>query len=209
MFSPKVLLSINPFYRKDYVNYYPSRDSFNDIPATIAQQRTLANWGVKADISYASGMHSVKVGTQLMQTRLREDFSFGITDPLYNAVCVDASGGPQALPTVTNPGACAAAGFTPNPDLLPGLPPYDLTRGGSLFRFNSAAHINQYAFYVQDSIRFHQLTVQAGLRFDSYHGIVTDSSAQPRIGLSYLIKPTGTVLRSPIRALSRPRTTKT
>jgi hypothetical protein len=195
VFNPKVLLSINPFYRKDYVNYYPSRDSFNDRPATIAQQRTLANWGVKADISYASGMHSVKVGTQLMQTRLREDFSFGITDPLYNAVCVDANGEPQALPTVTNPGGCAAAGFTPNPDLLPGLPPYDLTRGGSLFRFNSAAHINQYAFYIQDSIRFHQLTVQAGLRFDSYQGIVTDSSAQPRIGLSYLIKPTGTVLR--------------
>ena len=30
-----------------------------------------------------------------MQTRLHEKFTFGITDPLYNAVCVDENGDPQ------------------------------------------------------------------------------------------------------------------
>ena len=131
-----------------------------------------------------------------MQTRLNENFGFGITDPLYNAVCVDQGGDAQEAPGITDPGRCASAGFQPNPNLLNGLIPYDLSRGGGLFQFNGSAHINQYAFYIQDSIKFGNLQVQAGLRVDSYHGIVTDSSAQPRIGFSYLIKPTGTVIRA-------------
>jgi hypothetical protein len=195
-FGAKAVLSVSPFYRIDHVHYYPSQDVFDDTPATIAQNRTLANWGVKADISYSHGRHNLKVGTQLMQTRLHEIFSFGITDPLYNPVCVDTNGDPQALPTITNPDNCAAAGFTANPNLLPGLPPYDLTRGGKLFQFDGSTNVNQYAFYIQDSIKFGNLNVQVGLRFDSYHGIVTDSSAQPRVGASYLIAKTGTVLRA-------------
>ena len=195
-FGAKTVLTVNPFYRTDRVNYYPSADPFNDTPATIAQDRTLTNWGVKADVSYANGRHNLKVGTQMMQTRLHENFSFGVTDPFFNPVCVDENGDPQELPTITNPDNCAAAGFLPNPGVLPGLPPYDLTRGGQLFQFNNNTNINEYAFYIQDSIRLGNLSVQAGLRVDSYHGIVTDSSAQPRLGVSYMIKPTGTVLRA-------------
>jgi hypothetical protein len=131
-----------------------------------------------------------------MQTRLHENFTFGITDPTFNAVCVNDNGDPQALPSVTNPNNCAGAGFAANPNLLPGLPPFDLTRGGKPFQFDGSAHVNQYAFFIQDSIRFGNLTVQAGLRFDSYHGLVADSSAQPRLGASYLFKPTGTVFRA-------------
>ncbi|HWQ54196.1 MAG TPA: TonB-dependent receptor [Bryobacteraceae bacterium] len=195
-FGAKMILTVNPFYRTDHVNYYPSRDPFADLPATIAQDRTLTNWGIKADISYASGRHNLKIGTQLMQTRLDENFSFGITDPAYNAVCLDNTGDPQRLPTIADPGMCAGAGFVPNPALLPGLPPYDLTRGGKLFRFTGSTNVNEYAFYVQDSLSFGNLTIHPGLRVDSYHGIITDSSAQPRIGFSYLIKPTGTVMRA-------------
>ncbi len=195
-FGASAVLTISPFDRMDRVHYYPSRDAFDDTPATIAQTRSLTNWGVKADLAYASGRHNLKVGTQLMQTRLHEDFSFGITDPLYNPLCVDANGDPQAALSITDPSGCAAVGLMENPDLLPGLPPFDLTRGGSLFQFNGKTNINEYAFYVQDSIRFGNLNVQAGLRVDSYHGLVSDSSAQPRVGFSYLFKPTGTVLRA-------------
>jgi len=148
---------------------------------------------VKADIAYVHGRH--KVGTQLMQTRLDENFSFGVTDPDFNAVCVNSAGDPQELPTVTNPANCGRFGFLPNPDLQPGLVPYDLTRGGKLFQFSGNANVNEYAFYVQDAIKFGNLAVQAGLRLDHYAGIVSDTSAQPRIGFSYLIKPTGTVIR--------------
>lgn len=195
-FGAKTVLTVNPFVRKDWVNYYPSRDPFADTPATLAQKRTLTNWGIKADVAYASGRHNLKVGTQLMQTRLSENFTFGVTDPGFNAVCVNDDGDPQELPDVKNPAGCVAAGFTSNPDLIPGLIPYDLTRGGSPFQFKGSANVNQYAFYIQDSIKFGNLNVQAGLRVDSYHGLVTDSSAQPRVGASYLIKPTSTVIRA-------------
>lgn len=195
-FGAKAVLTVNPFFRKDWVNYYPSSDPFDDTPLTLRQNRTLTNWGVKADLSYVNGRHNIKVGTQLMQTRLSENFRFGITDPFYNAVCVDAAGDPQELPNITDPGRCAAAGFAPNPDLLPGLPAYDLTRGGSLLQFTGKTNINQYAFYIQDSIKLGNLQVQAGLRVDEYHGIVSDSGVQPRIGFSYMIPKTGTVLRA-------------
>jgi len=173
IFSVSTLLTINPFYRQDQVNYYPSRDITADTPATISQHRTLTNGGVKADLAIVKGRHNFKIGTQLMQTRLHEQFGFGITDPTDSAF-QDADG-----------------------NFLPGLIPYDLTQpGGKLFQFDQSANINQYAVYAQDSIKFGNLQVQAGLRVDVYHGIVSKTSAQPRLGFSYLIKPTGTVLRA-------------
>src|SRR5579863_1527165 len=162
-FSSNMVLTIDPFDRMDQVNYYPSANPFNDTPATISQARTLTNWGVKSDLSYVHGRHNIKVGTQLMQTRLHEQFSLGITDPNFPAP--------------------------------PGLAPYDLANGGSLFKFNGSANINQYAFYIQDSIKFGNLSVNAGLRVDQYDGLSKATGVDPRLGLSYLIKPTGTVLR--------------
>ena len=195
-FGTSAVLTINPFYRRDWVDYYPSRDPFDDTPATLAQSRTLNNWGVKGDVSYTRGRHNVKVGTQLMQTRLNEDFSLGITDPGFNPVCVDANGNPQDLPGIFSPDNCAQAGFLPNPDVLPGLVPYDLTRGGSLFQFRGKANVNEYAFYAEDSIKIQNLIVQAGLRIDRYDGLSQDTGVEPRIGFSYLIPRSSTVLRA-------------
>ena len=65
-----------------------------------------------------------------------------------------------------------------------------------MFQFSGSANINQYAFYAQDSIKFGNLQLQSGFRGDVYHGIVSDTSAQPRVGFSYLIKRTGTVIRA-------------
>jgi hypothetical protein len=174
IFSASTLLTINPFYRQDHVNYYPSPDINNDTPATISQHRTLTNWGVKADLSIVNGRHNFKIGTQLMQTRLHEQFGFGITDPTDGSFLDPDSG-----------------------TLFPGLVPFDLTRpGGRLLNFDANQNVNQYAIYAQDSIKFGDLQVQAGLRVDIYHGIVSKNSAQPRLGVSYLIKPTGTVIRA-------------
>ncbi len=163
----KTVLNINPFVRTDSVNYYPSRDPFADTPATLGQHRTLTNWGAKADLSIATGRHNLRLGTQLMQTRLNESFTFGVTDPTF----VD-------------------------PVESPGLLPYDLTRGGKLLNFSGKANINQYAFFIQDSMKFGNLMLQTGLRADVYHGIAHASSLQPRLGVSYLIPTTGTVLRT-------------
>ena len=173
IFSASTLLTINPFFREDHVNYYPSGDVTLDTPATISQHRTLTNWGVKADLSIVNGRHNFKIGTQLMQTRLHEQFGFGITDPTDGSFLDPETGA-----------------------LFPGLVPFDLTRpGGKLLNFDASQNINQYAIYAQDSIKFGNLQVQAGLRVDVYHGLASKNSAQPRIGASYLIKPTGTVLR--------------
>ncbi len=196
-FNAHALLSVNTFVRRDQLNYYPSRDLFNDTPVTAAQNRVLMNYGVKVDLAYTHGHHDIKVGTQIQQTRLLENFQIGITNPDYNPVCLNSEGDPLALPTVTNPNDCAAAqsGAVPNPNLLPGLVPYDLTRGGSLLNFHATHNINEYAFYIQDTITLGHLTIDAGLREDQYNGVTSANGVQPRLGLSYLL-PTNTVIRA-------------
>ena len=196
-FSPRALLTVNPYVRRDEVNYYPSANPFADTPITASQNRFLTNYGVKADIAYARGKHDLKVGAQIQQTRLLENFQFGVTDPTYNPACLDAGGNALLLPGVTDPGQCSTinGSYTANPNLQPGIVPYDLTRGGSLFDFRGNHNINQFAIYVSDSIKLGGLTVTAGLRDDKYDGLASANGVQPRLGLSYLVHRTNTVLR--------------
>jgi hypothetical protein len=196
-FRATTLLTLTSFFRQDQVSYYPSRNPFADKPAALAQTRRLANYGIKGDLSYVKGIHNLKAGTQIMQTRLREGFNFGITDPLFNAVCVDHAGNPLPLPAIADESRCAGLGFQPNPGLQTGLIPFDLTRGGSLFNFNGHAKVNEFGFYIQDSMTlFHSLTLSPGLRVDRYAGLSKATGIEPRIGASYQIKGTGSVLRA-------------
>jgi hypothetical protein len=166
-FGPALLLTVNTFLRHDQVDYYPSANPLGDTPVTVGEGRMLLNYGVRAEIGYVHGAHNFKVGTQVMQTRLHEGFSLGITDATFY-----------------------------DPTRQPGLVPYDLTRGGSLFRFAGSANIDEYAVYASDTITLGRLTLTPGLRFDQYNGLTSDHAAEPRLGASYLIKPTGTVLRA-------------
>ncbi len=197
-FNAHALLTVNPYARRDEVNYYASSDPFADTPVTASQNRFLTNYGVKADISYARGRHDLKFGTQIQQTRLLENFQFGVTDPAYNPVCLDANGNALLLPGVTDPAQCSNinATYMANPNLQPGIVPYDLTRGGSLFRFHGAHNINQYAFYATDSIKLGNFTIDAGLRDDQYNGLSSANGLQPRLGVAYLIPSSNTVLRA-------------
>ncbi len=204
-FNPKMLMTISPFVRQDRVDYYPSDNPFADAPATLAQNRHLTNWGTRADFSYASGINNIKIGTEIQQTRLAENFSLGITDPTFNPVCLTTTGDPVTVGNVSVPGACSQAGYTANPGFSPGLLPFDLTRGGHLFVFNGNANINQQDVFFQDQITIKNLTISAGLRFDNYEGISEDKLLQPRVGFSYLVKMTGTVIRgSYTRAMETP-----
>ena len=184
IFSPSLLLSVNPFLRSDFVHYYGSRDPFADSPATISQYRTLTNMGLKSDLSYVQHHNNLKVGFQVMRTRLHEQFSLGITDPTLNPPCLGS--------TQTSSPICSA----PNPAFLPGLAAFDLSRGGSPFVFNQKNNINQAAFYVQDTLTLGAFTFSPGLRFDHYAGLETEHALQPRLGASYLFKRTSTVLRA-------------
>jgi hypothetical protein len=197
-FGSSSLLTINLFVRRDQVNYYGSRNPFDDTPATVSQLRFLTNWGAKADYSMVHKNHSLKFGTQMQQTRLAENFALGITDPTFNPVCIGPGGVALGLPGVTDPTTCSAINpaYYGNPNLRPGLVPYDLTRGGSLFAFHGADNINQYAFYATDTIRLGEFTADIGLRDDEYNGLISRNGLQPRAGLSYRIARTDTVIRT-------------
>lgn len=153
--NASTLLSVNPFVRQDRVNYYPSRDIEDDTPISLGQNRHLTNYGVRTDVSLIRGRHNVKTGFQTMQTRLKENFFFAITDPDYE------------------------------PDL-----------GTRRFRFNGNANINQAALYATDTIRFGELNLTLGFRYDRYAGLSSANGWQPRAGLSYRLKSTGTVFRA-------------
>ncbi|HKC84518.1 MAG TPA: TonB-dependent receptor, partial [Blastocatellia bacterium] len=170
IFSPSTVLTVNPYYRLDQIWYYPSADPFSDQTTTLSQQRRLTNTGLRADIAYTKGKHNAKFGVQASHTFLTEAFQFGITDPNFND--------PK------------------NDTFLPGLLPFDLTRGGRLFTFNGHTDVKQVAAYAQDAINLGALTLSAGVRFDNYAGISKDHLWQPRLGVSYHFKPANTVLRA-------------
>jgi hypothetical protein len=187
------LFTLGAFVRHDLFNYYPSANPFADgtglIPqgssATINQERTLTNAGLRGDVSYVKGIHNIKVGTTFQHTFLNEKFNFGITDPNFLPSQVDANG---------NPCFNTATGMpinSPCTDLFP----YDLTRKGALFPFRGHTDVKELAFYAQDSIELGNWAFNLGMRFDLYRGIVHDWQPEPRVGLAYKIKKTSTVLR--------------
>jgi hypothetical protein len=169
IFSPTTVLSVNPYYRLDTVRYFASPDPFSDQPITFGQSRRLNNVGVKADLAYVKGRHNAKFGVQFSHTFLTEGFQFAVTDPNFNDPASE--------------------------EFVPGLLPFDLTRGGNYFLFHGHTDIKQEAVYAQDNLTLGNATLSLGLRFDNYNGIIHDNALQPRLGISYLIKRTNTILR--------------
>lgn len=189
-FDARTLATVNAFFRRDRVQYFPSRNPFNDSPATVAQDRSLTNLGIHANVSGAQGRHGWKAGLTATQTRLEEAFSLGITDSGYNAPCL--GGGPE----LKDPSQCAAAGVEPSPDFVKALAAFDLSRGGRMYEFRGSTVIRQLAFFGQDSMMLGDVTLTIGLRFDRYRGLTSGDAAQPRGALSYRFRRTGTVIRA-------------
>jgi hypothetical protein len=195
IFSQSSLLSVNPYLRQDNVHYYPSHDPFSDTPATLSQDRQLRNLGLKVDYSYSKGIHNIKAGAAISHTFLKENFNVGLTSPTYNAVCVDANGNPVATASPTDSGQCANAGYTANPGFQAGLLAIDLTRGGSPFDFHGRTDIKEESVYFQDNLTWKNWQFLLGARGDNYSGLSSRYMAEPRGGVTYQVKPTGTVLR--------------
>ena len=189
------VLNVNAFIRQDRYHYFPSGDPFSDLPATLAQNRRLTNLGVRSDLSYAKGVNNIKVGAQLQHWFLKEQFNLGLTDPTFNAPCLLASGLPDAGTNLTDPAQCAGAGDMANAGFLPGLLPFDLTRGGKLLNFNDHTDIKETSLYAQDAITFRNLSFNLGIRGDLYRGLSSFSAAEPRVSLAYNVKGSNTVLR--------------
>jgi len=196
VFTPNLLLTANTWFRQDRVNYYPSSNLFSDQPATLSQSRRLTNTGMRSDLSYSHGRHSIKGGVQLQIWPLSEFFTTGLTDPGFNSPCVAMNGTPVPDAALTAPDQCVPAGYTENPGYQPALSQYDLTRGGALFHFRGAATIYEGSAYIQDSVRVNpQLTLNLGVRYDDYSGLSHGAGIQPRVGAAYQVQRTGTVVQ--------------
>ena len=159
--------------RQDHLTYLPSADPFDDTPATVSQDRTLTNMGGKADVSITStGITTSNSAARSPRPGCTSSSRFGITDP-------------------TDP---AFAGEDGNFD--PGLAPFDLTNGGSPLVYDQSFTIKQQAGYIQDDIKAGDATFKLGLRLDHYDGLSTATLVQPRLGVSYAVPGSGTVLRA-------------
>jgi carboxypeptidase family protein len=184
LISSTTLFTVGAFVRHDQFNYYPSGNIFADgtglIPggasATLNQDRKLTNVGLRSDLSYVKGVNNIKVGGTFQHTFLTEKFNFGITDPNF----IPSLGCPNGNPV---PDPCAV------------LPPFDLTRGGTLFPFRGHTDVKELALYAQDTITKGNWAFNLGARFDLYRGIVHDWQPEPRVGLAYNVKKTNSVLR--------------
>jgi Carboxypeptidase regulatory-like domain/TonB-dependent Receptor Plug Domain len=195
LFGGNGLVAFQPFARITHVQYFPSADTFSDLPATVGQDRRQAHYGFTADLTYSRGPHEIKAGMKFASSPLTENFALGITDPAFNPVCLDPNGNPVLDPSLTDPAACSAGGFAPNPAFAPGLVPYDLTRGGNLFDFHGYSNIKEVAFYAQDSVTLGPWKLNGGVREDVYRGLSRASALEPRAAIAYNIKSTNTVLR--------------
>jgi hypothetical protein len=189
------LLTANGFVRRDKLVYSPSANPFADLPGTVAQNRSLTNIGGKVDLSHASGAHNLKMGGTISATKLNENFTIGFTDPAFNSPCVDAGRNPVGDPALLGIGQCQGA-LSPNPSFDTSLNAHDLTRSGTPFVFKGAATIKEQAAYVQDDIKAGNFSLKVGLRFEHYDGLSAASMVQPRLGASYAVPGTNTVLRA-------------
>ena len=213
LLSPSSVFTLGGFVRRDQYNYYPSGDPFADLGApnlqreTVGQDRNLSNAGLRSALSYAKGIHNVKVGATYQQTFLNENDNLGIVDSTLNAPCLNARNIPVA--GFTDPTMCASTGFQPNIASNPNAPnsalyplfnstllPYDLSRSGKLFPFNGHTDVKELALYAQDTINIRNWALNVGLRSDFYNGLTTHKELEPRLGVSYKVNRTNTILRA-------------
>jgi Carboxypeptidase regulatory-like domain len=192
--GPELLVTANTWVREDRVNYYPSANLLSDQPATLFQSRRLTSTGMRTDIAFSHGRNTMKGGVQLQVTPISEAFRTGLTGPAFNSPCLDAESTPVPDATLTSSTQCAPAGYAGNPAYQPALLPYDLTRGGTLFQFRGSAVIEEESAYLQHSIKLGGFFFNLGLRYDHYSGLSHGAGMQPRTGISYQVRSTGTLI---------------
>jgi hypothetical protein len=144
-------------------------DSAQDTPVTAWQDRRLTTGNIATRITHVSGGHQVRVGMDYQRFPVREFFRFGITSPGFNA--------PESQ------------------TYIPALSAYDLTRGGGLFHFAEQKTGYLASGFLQDNYRWSRFQFALGLRYDSYRFLSGGGQFQPRLGLSFHLPETGTVLR--------------
>ena len=165
--SPSATFDSTTSYRETAARLTPSE---GDIPVTAGLLRTLATLSSLNRLNWHHGSHQLRVGADAQRFTLGESFSFALTDPGLN----DPSG-PQ---------------FNPN------LVPFDLSRGGTRFRFQERATGQLLTLFLHDRVSWRGFMLDLGIRYDHYSMVVIADELQPRLGFAYHLKPTRTVLRA-------------
>ncbi len=165
--GPSATFDLVAAYRTSVAQLFSSP---GDTPVTADQARHLSTSTVAANLNSVRGGHTLRGGLIWQHIPLSEDFSFGITDPSYND--------PASM------------------DFRESLLPIDLSRGGRRFYFSEKNRGNFYGVHLQDTIKAGRFTLALGARYDAYRFLVNGYQFQPRLGLSYFLRETGTVLRA-------------
>lgn len=167
-------LDVSLFYRGSTSRVDPTQNlqpGFNDggpdTPFWVQSDRSLDNQGAQVGYTQQNGGNSLKAGVQYVRYPLHERFSMAITDP-----------GQVTGPT--------------DP-----LYAYTAAGGGNILRFVDGFTPSLASAYLQDDLKAGHWTLAAGLRYDSYTGRnFTQNELQPRLGLTYSVPGTGTLLRA-------------
>jgi outer membrane cobalamin receptor len=165
--NPRTTIDSAVSYRTAIAQLFPSP---GDTPVTAAQARHLTTITLAARINRHQGAHTIRAGVDWQHFPLSENFSFGITHPQFNAPGSDG--------------------------YIPTLAAHDLSRGGRLFHYSGKASGKLYTGFAQDNVKLGRLTVSLGLRYDAYRFLADGNQLQPRVGLAFHIRETGTVLRA-------------
>ena len=161
------VIDVTAYARLARFTLYPSA---GDTPVTVDSNRSLDNFGISPSYTQNLGINEFKFGGVYKAYPMKEFFRFGITDPNFN----DPS----------------------SPDYNPNIAPYDLTRGGTYFEFSGHTTNKYYAIYLQDTIRWKNLTANVGVRYENNSFPTTNVQWSPRLGVAYYIPSTGTVFRA-------------
>jgi hypothetical protein len=145
MLNSAMVLDVTAYARLARFTLYPSA---GDTPITADSNRSLNNFGITPSFTWTTGIHEIKAGGVFKAYPMEEFFRFAITDPTFNEA--------------------------DSPDYNPNIAPYDLTRGGVPFVFSDSSTDKYYAVYLQDTIRWKNLTANLGVRYENNNLPVTN-----------------------------------
>ena len=199
--SPSALVTASIYHR--YVSDRLSGTSDPITPLANGFRRTETS-GAKIDFLVQRGRHTIKAGVDAATFRLSEDLFFDsrAADPHdkeadhhdeEGAEHNDDSDEPHhdAEGESTNAaGASAVAALAARAVIHSEAAIAELN-------FRGRRRGGQGSFYIQDQFAlFHNFTVHAGIRYDRSSVVLTEDLWSPRLGLSYHIPKTGTVIRA-------------
>jgi hypothetical protein len=165
--SPSSTVETTAAYRTSVAQLFSSP---GDTPVTADQARHLSTLTLNTRYTRIAGAHTIRAGADWQHIPLSEDFSFGITSADFN-----------------DPARA---------DFRESLLGYDLTRGGRRFYFSDRAAGNLYSGFLQDNVRWGRFSLALGLRYDNYRFLVNGAQIQPRVGIAWHLRETGTVFRA-------------